>query len=203
MSNSRPVSPAEVLRQKLHVEAEAGGYHLNPDREMVIMLCEGLLTNLGRYGYMGCPCRLLDGVKEADLDLICPCDYRDPDLDEYGACFCALYVSENVLKGLQKVTSIPERRPDEAERAKPAKAAAAGIKVWRCKVCGYLAAREHPPGRCPVCQAERDRFEVFSAAASPPVWRCNVCGYLASRDRPPERCPICKAEKDRFTSFRL
>ena len=33
--------------------------------------------------------------------------------------------------------------------------------VWRCKVCGYLCAREQPPGICPVCKAKKDRFERF------------------------------------------
>jgi rubrerythrin len=33
--------------------------------------------------------------------------------------------------------------------------------VWRCKVCGYLCAREKPPEVCPVCKAKQDRFERF------------------------------------------
>jgi rubrerythrin len=35
------------------------------------------------------------------------------------------------------------------------------LPVWRCKVCGYLCAREQPPGICPVCKAKKDRFERF------------------------------------------
>jgi rubrerythrin len=35
------------------------------------------------------------------------------------------------------------------------------IKVWRCIVCGYLAAREMPPPICPICKAKADRFEEF------------------------------------------
>jgi len=42
-----------------------------------------------------------------------------------------------------------------------AEPAAAGIVVWRCKVCGYLCAREKPPGVCPICKAQRERFEIF------------------------------------------
>ncbi len=37
----------------------------------------------------------------------------------------------------------------------------AGMPVWRCKVCGYLCAREKPPGVCPICKAQRERFEIF------------------------------------------
>ena len=33
--------------------------------------------------------------------------------------------------------------------------------VWRCRVGGYLAARDEPPEICPVCKAKKDRFELF------------------------------------------
>ena len=47
------VAPEEVdrLYEKLKKEAEAGGYHLNPDAEMTKALVKGLLTNEKRYGY--------------------------------------------------------------------------------------------------------------------------------------------------------
>ena len=37
----------------------------------------------------------------------------------------------------------------------------ASLPVWRCRVCGYLCARETPPGVCPICKASRERFERF------------------------------------------
>jgi ferredoxin-thioredoxin reductase catalytic subunit/rubredoxin len=161
---------AGELMERLGREARRGGYRLNPDKEMTLMLCQGLVANIERYGYMGCPCRLMEGEKFKDLDVICPCDYRDPDLHEFGACYCSLYVSQDVIDGKKEAISIPERRPREDElkalakkrRADPLEA---GIKVWRCKVCGYLCAREFPPERCPVCYAERARFEAFPLLA--------------------------------------
>jgi rubrerythrin len=33
--------------------------------------------------------------------------------------------------------------------------------VWRCKVCGYLCARDEPPEICPICKVKKDRFERF------------------------------------------
>ena len=33
--------------------------------------------------------------------------------------------------------------------------------VWRCRVCGYLCAREEPPGICPICKAGKERFDRF------------------------------------------
>ena len=91
-------------------EAENRGYYINNDKEFVQSLLDSIKVNIDRYGYASCPCRLASGSKEKDLDLICPCDYRDSDLAEYGACFCALYVSEDVLKGKLKLKSIPDRR---------------------------------------------------------------------------------------------
>jgi ferredoxin-thioredoxin reductase catalytic chain len=77
----------ERLYRRLVEEAEAVGYHINPDMDNTVPLVEGLVTNTKRYGYSLCPCRLTGGSREADLDIICPCDYRDPDLEEYNTCF--------------------------------------------------------------------------------------------------------------------
>jgi ferredoxin-thioredoxin reductase catalytic subunit len=169
------ISQGEVnaLYERLDREAEAAGYHLNPDVEFAKDLVRGLLVNEKRYGYWACPCRLAAGEKEKDLDIICPCDYRDPDLLDWGACYCALYVSEEVLEGDEELQSIPERRPPEGERPQqtsapvsPKSGEAADeeeptIPVWRCRVCGYLCARGRPPGRCPICKATQERFDRF------------------------------------------
>ena len=54
---------------------------MNPDVEFTKELVKGILVNEKRYGYWNCPCRLASGNKEEDLDIICPCDYRDPGCD--------------------------------------------------------------------------------------------------------------------------
>ncbi len=162
------------LHERLDREAGEGGYTLNPDREFTLRLVEGLADNEKRYGYRMCPCRLAFGEKQKDLDLICPCDYRDADLEEYGACYCALYVNEDWIAGRKPHKSIPERRPEQfvingysAPAPRPATGqpdrsnAPLPYPVWRCKVCGYLCARDEPPGVCPVCKARKDRFERF------------------------------------------
>jgi len=165
------ISMEEVqkLYDRLNREAEASGYRLNPDVEFVRQLLRGLITNERRYGYQACPCRLSSGNKEEDLDIICPCDYRDPDLNDYDTCYCSLYVSEAVVEGEKEVGPIPERRPTPEERAREhAKArpltstlTSLPLPVWRCRVCGYLCARDEPPGVCPICKAKKDRFERF------------------------------------------
>ena len=112
------VSDQEVEKtyQRLDKFAESKGYHLNPDIEFTKDLIRSLLINQKRYGYWACPCRLASGKREDDLDIICPCDYRDPDLNEFGACYCALYVSKDIKDGKKQVEPIPERRPPKEER---------------------------------------------------------------------------------------
>jgi ferredoxin-thioredoxin reductase catalytic chain len=158
---------AEARRRRLSEEAERSGYHLNPDREFTLGLVRGLLVNEVRYGYPSCPCRLASGSADEDRDIVCPCDYRDPDLADYGACYCALYVTQAVLDGAAKLRKVPERRGTGSPAARMAAADAAGragqppYPVWRCRVCGYLCARDAPPEVCPVCRATKDRFERF------------------------------------------
>jgi ferredoxin-thioredoxin reductase catalytic subunit len=154
------------LMERLRKKGETKGYYLNPDEETTLALCEGLVMNIDEYGYMGCPCRLMEGDKHQDLDVICPCDYRDLDLSEFGACYCSLYVTKEFLENEKEAEPIPERRPEPEEIKEIAKKrrknpASAGVKTWRCKVCGYLNARELPPEECPICNAGKDRFEAF------------------------------------------
>jgi ferredoxin-thioredoxin reductase catalytic subunit len=157
----------DTLVAKLKKDAEAGAYNLNPDTAFVKELAAGLLENEARYGYPSCPCRLASGEKRIDLDIICPCDYRDPDVSEHGACYCALYVSQDVAKGVKMAGSIPERRPpfkDRQAASRPPEAKPSGftLPVWRCKVCGYLCARDNAPDVCPICKAKKERFERFA-----------------------------------------
>jgi len=154
----------------LKKEAEGGGYFLNPDVDFTKNLVRGLLKNEQRYGYRACPCRLASGKKDEDLDIICPCNYRDPDLDEFGACYCALYVNEAIAGGKTHAAPVPERRPLRSERGKKhttLQVPSVGplpplpFPVWRCTVCGYLCAREQPPEICPICKVKKERFERF------------------------------------------
>jgi ferredoxin-thioredoxin reductase catalytic subunit/rubredoxin len=164
------VSPKEVdaFCEKIRSIAKEAGYLLNPDDEFTMDLCRSLMINQERYGYPSCPCRLASGDRTEDLDIICPCDYRDPDLAEHGACYCALYVSRAIVSGEKKLGPVPERRPLPEQR-RPGKpeigrteaGAALPYPVWRCKVCGYLCAREEPPDVCPICKVKKERFERF------------------------------------------
>ena len=104
---------AQQLYDMMKKVQEPKGYYFNTDRERVDELLESLLVNKQRYGYMGCPCRLLVGDREKDRDIICPCVYSVPDIAEFGSCYCNLYVSKDWNEGKLPRDYVPERRPPE------------------------------------------------------------------------------------------
>lgn len=171
----------EDVRKRSERDARAHGYYLNPDADFLEDLLEGLKRNEERYGYSACPCRLASGRFELDRDIICPCDYRDPDVEEFGQCYCALFVDRDVFERRKKVSQIPERRPmgkqtaahrltvkglrerqAGKEKEKPARtieeASKSGMRMWFCRQCGYVCFREEPPFICPICRAKREMF---------------------------------------------
>ena len=167
----------EKVRQRAESDAKTYGYYLNPDSNFLQDLLEGLKRNEERYSYPSCPCRLATGKLEIDRDIICPCDYRDPDVAEYGTCYCALYVRKDVFEGKTPIQPIPERRPPEKQartydatketspqeptgKNVPTAKETSGIKkkLWYCKQCGYVVFREDPPYICPICKAKREMF---------------------------------------------
>ncbi len=103
----------ENLYEKLKKIQESKGYYFNKDKEKVFELIEGLVVNKDRYGYMACPCRLASGEREEDKDIICPCIYREPDVKEFGSCYCNLYVSSEWNDEKISHDYVPERRPPE------------------------------------------------------------------------------------------
>lgn len=179
--SERLIDRKKDILDKTRTNAEANGFFLCPDANLLDDLVTGLAENESRYGYCSCPCRIASGHATYDADIVCPCEYRDADCNQFGMCFCGLFVSKEVAENPAKLGSIPERRPKELIDAsfeakksnpdrktpvdsKPSTSARLSkkIPVWRCTVCGYLAARERPPGVCPICKAKAERFEKFT-----------------------------------------
>ena len=104
---------ATELYKKLKKMQEPKGYYFSNNHERVMELLDALLVNKKRYGYMVCPCRLASGDRENDRDIICPCEYREPDVAEFGSCYCNLYVSREWNDGKIDQEYVPERRPPE------------------------------------------------------------------------------------------
>jgi ferredoxin-thioredoxin reductase catalytic chain len=107
------MTEAEKLYEMLKKIQEPKGFYFNNDKEKVIELLEGLIVNKERYGYMCCPCRLASNDRENDKDIICPCVYRGPDVEEFGSCYCNLYVSQKWNEATTPHEYVPERRPPE------------------------------------------------------------------------------------------
>ncbi len=169
----------EQTRKRVESDAKTYGYYLNPNQQFLNDLLEGLKRNEERYGYPSCPCRLATGNLELDRDIICPCDYRDPDVAEHGFCYCALYVRKDVYEEKTPIVPIPERRPTEKQnraydkketatatapeitpetRTQSAEPSLVKKKMWYCKQCGYVVFREDPPYVCPICKAKKEMF---------------------------------------------
>ncbi len=104
---------AGQLYEMLKDNQESKGYFFNKDKSLVMELLESLLINKDRYGYMSCPCRLASGDRSMDSDIICPCEYRAQDVEEYGSCYCNLYVSSDWNEEKVPLVYVPERRPPE------------------------------------------------------------------------------------------
>ncbi len=176
----------EEVRRRAEADAKTYGYFLTPQPDLLQGFLEGLKTNEDRYGYPLCPCRLTSGNFEFDRDIICPCDYRDPDVAQYGACYCRLYVNKQVYES-QNLPEVPERRPPEkmarayASQTAPAKQAAP-------------ANQEKPPTATP--QTAKTQPTVKKK-----LWYCKQCGYVVYREDPPYVCPICKAKKEMFAEI--
>jgi ferredoxin-thioredoxin reductase catalytic subunit len=156
--------------EKLRKDALHGGYNLNPNYEDLKIIVAGYLENDKKFGYPACPCRLPTGNFKEDKDIICPCDYRDDDISEFGACYCSLYVDDDIASGKKTVKPIPERRgaknPENEKTESTVVETISGLNVniWRCPVCGYLCAKEKPPPKCPICGVSKDRFELLIKA---------------------------------------
>ncbi len=105
-----PDQNAAQLYETLRKIQEPKGYFFNKDKEMDLELMASLLNNKDRHGYMACPCRLASGDRNQDKDIICPCVYREPDVKEYGSCYCGLYVSREWNEDQIPHEYVPERR---------------------------------------------------------------------------------------------
>lgn len=174
----------DAVRQRAEADARTYGYHLNPDSEFLHSLLEGLRKNEERYTYPSCPCRLASGTFDYDRDILCPCDYRDVDVQQFGACYCGLYVRKDIHEGKTELQPVPERRPVEKQaRAYGATAPPAATKKEAQTVAFAKKDVKHVP---------KKKF-----------WYCKQCGYVVFRDAPPLLCPICKAKRALFVELKM
>lgn len=85
----------EKFLEAIEAFAEKNEFRVNPDKEKVNLLIEGVFNNEHNHGLKYCPCRLVTKDFIEDLKLVCPCHflihetYKDK---KDGECWCGLFV---------------------------------------------------------------------------------------------------------------
>ena len=77
------------------------------------------------------------------------------------------------------------------------------MKQWKCSVCGYIHKGENPPDNCPVCGAEREKFEVVIEQVSKPEISKPVISPSMPDDRKPKTKNIKKLIFDLISKHHL
>ena len=85
----------EKFREAIEAFAAKNEFRVNPDREKVNMLLDGVFNNEQNHGLKYCPCRLITKDFIEDLKLVCPCNFQIHETykdKEDGECWCGLFV---------------------------------------------------------------------------------------------------------------
>lgn len=85
----------EKFVEAIEAFAEKNEFRVNPDKEKVNMLLDGIFNNEQNHGLKYCPCRLITKDFVEDLKLVCPCHFRIHETykdKEDGECWCGLFV---------------------------------------------------------------------------------------------------------------
>jgi ferredoxin-thioredoxin reductase catalytic subunit len=100
---------AQQLFDMMRKVQEPKGYYFNNDRDRVFELLEALIANKQRYGYMGCPCRLLATIGRTVTSSapVYTVRYR-----RVRSRYCNLYVSRSGTRA-NPPQYAPEKRPPE------------------------------------------------------------------------------------------
>ena len=92
------MSEHDELKEQMHAwtvrYAQKNGYKLNPDKEILDIVIEGLVNNKEKHGKQYCPCRIVTGDEEQDKKIICPCIYHKGEIEKDGMCHCALFFKD-------------------------------------------------------------------------------------------------------------
>ena len=83
----------QELRKAWEDFTQGNDFMLNPDDEFVERILDGVLSNEKKSGLKLCPCRIGNGSKERNLELLCPCNFRTHETwRNEGRCWCGLFV---------------------------------------------------------------------------------------------------------------
>lgn len=82
-------------REFVEKYASKAGYKLNPNKEILDTVIEGLARNKKIHGKRYCPCRRVTGNPEEDRPKICPCKWHKDEIEQDGVCHCQLYFAKD------------------------------------------------------------------------------------------------------------
>ncbi len=85
----------EDFRVAIGEFAAGNEFRVNPDREKVEMLLQGIFENERNHGLKYCPCRLRTKDWDEDLRIICPCNFLIHETykgKKDGECWCGLFI---------------------------------------------------------------------------------------------------------------
>ena len=72
-----------------------GTFIINTDKKHVDFIIDGLFHNEKTTGLKLCPCRISDGTRQKDLELLCPCNFfAQKTFIEKGRCWCGLFLKK-------------------------------------------------------------------------------------------------------------
>lgn len=80
-------------------------YTLNPSWMMTTNLEIWLSEMEATFGKRYCPCFEPSGDAKLDKKMLCPCEFIDDEIKEYGTCHCALFGSPDLDKAGWKASS--------------------------------------------------------------------------------------------------
>jgi len=84
---------------------EQKGYALNPNPMMSKNLEVWLSEMEATFGKRYCPCFELSGDAALDKKMLCPCEFIEDEIEEYGPCHCALFGRGDLDKAGWKASS--------------------------------------------------------------------------------------------------
>ena len=103
--------PAKKQQRWMEKYCEQKGYAINPSWMMATNLKSNLCEMEATFGKRYCPCFEPSGDKELDKKMMCPCEFVEEEIKEYGTCHCALFGPADLSKEQWKASS--QRLMDE------------------------------------------------------------------------------------------
>ena len=88
----KALNKQEILKA-FAIFCEGNEFELNSDKPHVEACIDGILENEKKYGLKYCPCRIITGDLNKDMELICPCNFTTQEkYKTKNECWCGLFI---------------------------------------------------------------------------------------------------------------